>query len=257
MAGTDNSSRTLVVALFNLLAGSLDILERLKSELRSAIPNLGFAFGQLEDASRMSSEHSGVVVEIGDALVNEYKVGDRICTWGGTAYSGSVTVNKDAVQRIPDNMTFETAASIPIVYATVYYGLVHLARLQQGQSVLIHAAAGGVGQAAVMLAKHIGATIFVTVGSNEEKLVVEHYDIAEDHIFSSRHLSFVDGVKRLTNSRGVDVVLDSLAGVALHETFECLASLGRFIEIGKRDILAYSRLDMAMFNKASHLHQST
>ena len=79
------------------------------------------ALGQLENTLPMSSKHSGVVVEIGGALVGEYTVHDRICTWGGTAYSGSVMVNKDAVQLIPGNVTVETAASIPIVYATVYY----------------------------------------------------------------------------------------------------------------------------------------
>ncbi|KAL9602197.1 MAG: hypothetical protein Q9179_002623 [Wetmoreana sp. 5 TL-2023] len=209
------------------------------------------ALGQLEDTSLMSSESSGVVTEIGDAVADEFQVGDRICSWNGNAFAGSVTVSRNAVQRIPENMTFETAASIPIVYATVYYGLVHLGRLQKGESVLIHSAAGGVGQAAVMLAQHIGANIFATVGSNDKKkLLVETYGIPQEHIFSSRHLSFANGIKRLTDSRVVDVVLNSLAGEAFHETFECLAKLGRFIEIGKRDILANSRLDMATFNKS-------
>ena len=209
------------------------------------------ALGQLEDTSLMSSEHSGVVVEVGSDLRDRTQVGDRICAWGGTAYGGSVTVKKDTVQRIPDDMSFETAASIPIVYTTAYYGLVHLARLQKGESVLIHSAAGGVGQAAVMLAKHLGARVFVTVGSNAKKdLVMKAYGIPEDHIFSSRRLAFAAGVKRLTNGRGVDVLLNSIAGEAFHESFDCLAKLGRFIEIGKRDILAKSRLDMGTFNKS-------
>ncbi|KAL9626997.1 MAG: hypothetical protein Q9204_006884, partial [Flavoplaca sp. TL-2023a] len=183
------------------------------------------ALGQLEETSLMSSEHSGVVTEVGQALADEHQVGDRICAWGGTAYAGSVIVSNNAVQRIPENMSFETAASIPIIYATVYYGLVHLARLAAGESVLIHSAAGGVGQAAVMLAKHLDARIFVTVGSNEKKeLLMKNYGIPEEHIFSSRHLSFADGIKKLTNGRGVDVVLNSLAGESLHQTFDCLAT---------------------------------
>ncbi|KAL8844220.1 MAG: hypothetical protein Q9176_001395 [Flavoplaca citrina] len=209
------------------------------------------ALGQLEETSLMSSEHSGVVTEVGQALADEHQVGDRICAWGGTAYAGSVIVSNNAVQRIPENMSFETAASIPIVYATVYYGLVHLARLAAGESVLIHSAAGGVGQAAVMLAKHLDARIFVTVGSNEKKeLLMKNYGIPKEHIFSSRHLSFADGIKKLTNGRGVDVVLNSLAGESLHQTFDCLATLGRFIEIGKQDILINTRLDMSTFNKS-------
>ena len=209
------------------------------------------ALGQLESTSLMSSEHSGIVTEVGKDLANQFRVGDRICAWGGNAYASSVTVSGLAAQRIPDGTTFETAASIPIVYATVYYSLVHLARIQQGESLLIHSAAGGVGQAAVMLAKYLGARVFATVGSSEKKsLVMKTYDIPEDHIFSSRELTFAAGVKRLTHGKGVDVVLNSIAGEAFHETFKCLAKLGRFIEIGKRDILADSRLDMRTFNKS-------
>lgn len=209
------------------------------------------ALGQLESTSLMSSEHSGIVTEIGENLVDHFQVGDRICCCGGSAFASSVTVNGDAVQRIPDDMTFETAASIPIVFATAYYGLVQLARLQKGESILIHSAAGGVGQAAVMLAKHLGATIFVTVGSKEKKdLVMGAYQIPEDHVFSSRQTTFAAGIKRLTGGKGVDVVLNSIAGEAFHKGVGCLAKLGRFIEIGKRDILRDSRLDLGSFNKS-------
>ena len=209
------------------------------------------SLGQLEDTSLMSSEHSGVVTEVGTDLAEQFRVGDRICAWGGNAYASSVRVNDLTAQHIPDDMTFETAASIPIVYATVYYALVHLARLQNAESVLIHSAAGGVGQAAIMLAKYLGATIFVTVGSNEKKaLVMDAYGISENHIFSSRQTTFVEGIKRLTSGRGVDVILNSIAGEGFLETCRCIARLGRFIEIGKRDILANSRLDMEMFNRS-------
>ena len=111
------------------------------------------SFGQLEDTSLMSSEHSSVVTEVGIDLVEQFRVGDRICAWGDNAYTSSVTVNDSTAQHIPDDMTFETAASIPIVYATVYYALVHLVRLQNAESMLIHSAAGEVGQADIMLAK--------------------------------------------------------------------------------------------------------
>lgn len=208
------------------------------------------ALGQLENTSLMSSEHSGVVTEVGSDLKESFQVGDRICAWGGRAYSSSISVDGSAAHRIPDDMGFETAASIPVVYATVYYSLVHLARLQKGERVLIHSAAGGVGQAAIMLAKYLEATIFVTVGSSEKKaLIVSKYGIREEQIFSSRHLSFSAGIKRLTGGKGVDVVLNSIAGEAFYETFNCLGRLGRFIEIGKRDILEGTRLDMRTFDK--------
>ena len=209
------------------------------------------SLGQLEDRSLMSSEHSGIVTEVGADVSAEFHVGDRICAWGGKAYANIVKLKAMSAQKIPADMDFETAASIPIVYATVYYALVHLARLERDESVLIHSAAGGVGQAAIMLAKHLGAEIFVTVGNQEKKaLLMEKYDIPESHIFSSRQATFVEGIRRLTGGTGVNVVLNSIAGESLYESFKCIAELGRFIELGKRDILANSRLDMETFNRS-------
>lgn len=208
------------------------------------------SLGQLEESSLMSSEHSGIITDVGVDLQNQFHVGDRICAWGGNAYASSVRVSGLAAHHIPNDMSFETAASIPIVYATVYYALVHLARLRKGETVLIHSAAGGVDQAAVMLAQHLGAIVFVTVGSNDKKaLLVDKYGVAEDNIFSSRQMTFVEGITRLTNGKGVDVALSSIAGEALHGTCKCVAKMGRFVEIGKRDILANTRLDMDMFNR--------
>ena len=115
-------------------------------------------------------------------------------------------------------------------------------------TLLIHAAVGGVGQAAIQLAKLCGATIFVTVGSNEKKrLLQEVYGIPEDHISSSGNLSFAAGVRRVTHNRGVDVVLNSLAGESLRQSLECVAPLGRFIEIGKRDMYLHEDLPMSPF----------
>ena len=208
------------------------------------------SLGQLEDSSLFSSEHSGIVTEVGTDLQNQYTVGDRICAWGGNAYASSVRVSGLAAHIIPEDMSFETAASVPIVYATAYYALVHLARIRKGETVLIHSAAGGVGQAAIMLAKHLGAVVFVTVGNDGKKaLLMNNYQIPEDHIFSSRQTTFVDSIRRLTGGKGVDVALNSIAGEGLHETCGCVAKMGRFIEIGKRDILANARLDMDMFNR--------
>src|SRR2546430_307801 len=135
---------------------------------------------------------------------------------------------------MPDYMTFEEAASMPLIYHTAYYSLVTIGHLEVGESVLIHAAAGGVGQAAIAIAQMVGAEIFVTVGSTEKKhLVMKEYGIPEDHIFSSRDLSFAKGIMRATSGKGVDVVLNSLAGEALRLSWYCLAKFGRFLEIGR------------------------
>ena len=105
----------------------------------------------------------------------------------------------------------------------------------------------GLGQAAIQIAKHIGAEIFVTVGSDKKRKIVSSYGVAADHIFDSRSLSFVSAIQRLTNGRGVDVVVNTLAYEALHETWACISPLGRFVQLDKKDILANSSLDMKHF----------
>ena len=228
-------------------------VDELRMDLRASGVNFRdvmISLGQLDHSSVMCGEHSGVVTAVGTGLKNSFHVGDRICASGGIAYASTLVVNGLSAQIIPHDMSFETAASIPIVYTTAYYSLVHLARLKRGETILIHSAAGGVGQAAVMLAQHLGAIIFVTVGNNEKKaLVMQSFGIPEERIFSSRDSTFVQGIKRLTDGRGVDVVLNSIAGEGFRETCRCVAPLGRFIEIGKRDILMNGRLDMEMFNR--------
>jgi hypothetical protein len=147
-------------------------------------------------------------------------------------------------------MSFSVAASIPAVFCTAYYSLLELGRLEEGESVLIHAAAGGVGQAAIIIAQNVGAKIFATVGSVEKKnFLMETYQLKEDQIFFSRDLSFVQGIRHATGGEGVDVALNSLSGDALQATFECIGPFGRFIELGKRDISQNSRLEMAHFNQ--------
>ena len=104
------------------------------------------------------------------------------------------------------------------------------------------------GQVAIQIAQHLGAEVFATVGSSEKRrLIQETYGITDDHIFNSRDLTFAKGVMRCTKGQGVDVVLNSLAGEALRQTWECIAMFGRFIEIGKKDILANSGLEMQPF----------
>ena len=155
-----------------------------------------------------------------------------------------------AAHSIPDDIIFEIATSIPIVYATVYYAMVRLAKLQREESVLIHSAAEEVGQAAVILAQHLGANVLITVRNSEKKeLVLKNYNIPEENIFSSRNLSFSSRIHRLTADKGVNVVLNSVSGEGLHETWKCIAKMGRFIKIGKRDILGNARLEMVIFNR--------
>ncbi|KFY19775.1 hypothetical protein V493_07834, partial [Pseudogymnoascus sp. VKM F-4281 (FW-2241)] len=204
------------------------------------------AMGEMSD-NYLGNECSGVVTQVG-AGVTHVAVGDRVAVWCLGCFATLMRNPADTVMRIPDDMDFVTAAGFPIIYVTAYYALVHLARMQAGESVLIHAAAGGVGQAAIQLAQRLGAEVYVTVGTLEKKAhIMSLFGIPADRIFSSRDVSFEAGVKRVTDGKGVDVVLNSLAGESLRASWRCVAPFGRFVELGKRDIEAGGRLDMGPF----------
>jgi NADPH:quinone reductase-like Zn-dependent oxidoreductase len=155
-----------------------------------------------------------------------------------------------ASYKIPDEMSFIEAASILAQFGTAWEVLHKMARIQKGETVLIHAAAGGTGQAAIQIAQFLGAIVFATVGSQEKKkLLNEEYGIPEDHIFFSRDTSFAKGIKRVTKGRGVDVIINSLAGESLRASWDCIASYGRFVEIGKKDVVSNANLPMLSFGK--------
>lgn len=205
------------------------------------------AMGQLP-SPYIGVECSGVVARIG-SNVTSLGVGDRVCAVPLGCYGTFARCRASSAAIIPRDMTFAVAASIPVVYCTAYYALIDLAQLQPGESILIHAASGGVGQAAIQLAQMIGAEIYATVGSAEKKqLLVDSYGIPESRVLYSRDREFGPAVRYATGGRGVDVVINSLAGDLLRESWASLAPFGRFIEIGKRDITSNSRLDMTKFD---------
>lgn len=201
----------------------------------------------------LGQEASGVVLRAGQEAAKAFKPGDRVSTLtlGGT-HATITRCDCRVTELVPDHMSFEEAAAVPVVYATAYYALIGLARLSRGQSVLIHAAAGGVGQAAVQLANYMGLVVYATVGTEDKrKLIMEEYGVPAEHIFNSRDTSFAKGIKRMTNGRGVDCVLNSLSGELLRVSFDCLATFGTFVEIGLRDITDNMRLDMRPFRKST------
>ncbi|EGE80204.2 polyketide synthase, variant 2 [Blastomyces dermatitidis ATCC 18188] len=196
-------------------------------------------------------EAAGVVTRVGSG-VRHLQAGDRVVYLTDSPKKGTFhshgRVNESLAIRIPNNMSFEFAAGLPVIYATVIYSLTNVGRLVAGEKILIHSAAGGVGQAAIQYAQEIGAEIFATVSSVEKmEFLKKEYGILEDHIFSSRDTSFVQGIMRMTKNSGVDLVLNSLSQEALRKSFECVAPFGRFIEIGKKDLQAGGKLDMTPF----------
>ena len=149
--------------------------------------------------------------------------------------------------RFADDLSFEQAASIPIAFVTAYYALHEVARLGHGERVLIHAATGGVGLAAIQVARWLGAEIYATAGSPEKRAYLQALGI--QHVMDSRSLSFADEVLALTDGQGVDVVLNSLSGEAIAKSLAVLAPYGRFVEIGKRDIYQNSQIGLWPFQK--------
>ncbi|KAI0179744.1 polyketide synthase [Hypoxylon sp. FL1284] len=199
--------------------------------------------------STCSCECAGVITNVG-SKVTDFKPGDRVVAMGPGRFATHERLPQWAVCKLRDDEDFATASTIPIVFSTAIYGLIHRANLQKGESILIHSAAGGAGIAAIQVAKHVGARIFATVGNPSKKeFLVNEFGLDPTHIFNSRDSSFLPAVMKATNGLGVDVVLNSLTGELLQSSFEACADFGRFVEIGKYDILHQGSLNMSTFEK--------
>ncbi|KAI0469310.1 reducing type I polyketide synthase 10 [Xylaria cf. heliscus] len=194
-------------------------------------------------------ECAGTVEQIGSAVTN-FAVGDRVVAMAPTHFQTYQTLPEWACHRLNESEDFNTCVTLPLVYSTAIYALHHRARIQAGETILIHSGAGGVGIAAIQLALATGAEVFTTVSTEEKKkYLVETFGISPANIFSSRDTSFLEGVLAATSGRGVDVILNSLTGDQLHATWRCAADFGRFIEIGKVDLATAGRLEMDQFLK--------
>lgn len=193
-------------------------------------------------------EGGGSVTEVG-ADVWAVKVGDRVAILGSVPLTETVVTQEQCV-KIPDSLSDDEVASMLTTYGTALHCLVRNANLRKGQSILIHNAAGGVGIAAIQVARWIGAQIYATT-SNEEKVTFLNstFGIARDRIFQSRNDSFRAGVMSATGGVGVDVVLSAMSGELLHASWHCVAPRGIMVDISKRDSLAHGQLDMYQFSE--------
>jgi len=199
---------------------------------------------------QLGVECAGVVSAIGEG-VEGFQVGDpvvAIAPYPASCFSKWVTIPAMLVLPKPARLSFAEAATIPMVFLTAHYALNHLARIRQGERVLIHAATGGVGLAAVQIARQAGAEIFATAGSPEKRAFLESLGV--QHVMDSRSLAFADEVMRRTDAQGIDVVLNSLAGEAIAKGLAILRPYGRFLEIGKRDIYQNSQLGLSPFQNS-------
>ena len=189
-------------------------------------------------------EFSGEVVAIGEQ-VSHLRAGDAVFGFGRNAFSSHLTAPAFCLFHKPAAMSFAAAATLPVAAVTVYYSLHHLAHLAKGERILIHGAAGGVGLAAVQYAQAIGAEIFATAGTPEKRGLLRRLGV--QHVLDSRTLAFADEIREITADEGIDVVLNSLAGEAIHKGISILRPYGRFIELGKRDFYANSKLGLSPF----------
>ncbi|KAM3072030.1 hypothetical protein ACMFMF_007424 [Clarireedia jacksonii] len=205
------------------------------------------ALGRLDQDNIGGTECAGIVTRLG-ANCQGFEIGSRVAVCGAGSCKSFARVDYHGVAKIPDGMTFSTAAAVSANHATSWHSLVEVARVQPGEIVLIHSGAGGTGQAAIQIAQYLGAKVMTTVGTKEKMhFLMARYNIPPEYIFSSRDTVFAKSIKRLTSGRGVDVVLNSLSGEGLAASWECIAPYGRFIEIGKKDIFSHNTLQMYHF----------
>ncbi|HEX6688112.1 MAG TPA: SDR family NAD(P)-dependent oxidoreductase, partial [Solirubrobacterales bacterium] len=188
----------------------------------------------------IGGEGAGVVAEVGSA-VTDLSPGDRVMGLIDGAFGSLASAQRDCLVKIPESWSFEQAAAMPIAFATAFYGLGDLAELNAGEKVLIHAGAGGVGMAAIGIARQLGAEVFATASPSKWD-VLREAGIAEDHIASSRDLEFKDRFLGVTGGEGVDVVLNALAGEFVDASLALLSDGGRFLEMGKTDLRDPERL---------------
>ena len=194
----------------------------------------------------LGMECSGTVVAVGEG-VTDYAPGDQVIAIDTNGCFRSYhTVGTGYLFHKPEVLSFDAAPSL-IAYVTPYYALNYLANTQPGETVLIHSASGGVGLAAIEVARWLGAEVVATAGSDTKRAFLRERGVA--HVFDSRTLEFAEDVMKLTGGRGVDVVLNSLSAEAARKSLSVLASHGRFLEIGKKDIAEGGLLGLADFDR--------
>jgi acyl transferase domain-containing protein/NADPH:quinone reductase-like Zn-dependent oxidoreductase/SAM-dependent methyltransferase/acyl carrier protein len=218
---------------------------------RDVLKALALYPGEAPDARIFGDEVSGIVAAVG-AGVRHVKPGDRVFALAVFGLATQTVARGSDVRRMPNHLSFEEAATLPVVFMTAWHALKNVARLRKGERVLIHAGAGGVGMAAIQIAHHLGAEVIASAGSLTKRALLQTLGVK--HVIDSRRGDFAEAVMELTNRHGVDVVLNALAGEAIPMGLSCLAEFGRFIEIGKRDIYQNSRIPLRPLRNNASFH---
>jgi len=218
---------------------------------RDVLKSLALYPGDAPDARIFGDEVSGIIKAVG-SNVTHLAPGDSVF---GLAVFGIAThaiARVGDIRRIPADLTFESAATLPVVFMTAWYALRNVGRLRERERVLVHAGAGGVGMAAIQIALHLGADVIATAGSSSKRALLKTLGV--EHVIDSRRGDFAESVMKITDGKGVDIVLNALAGDAIPMGLSCLAEFGRFIEIGKRDIYQNTRIPLRPLRNNASFH---
>ena len=214
-----------------VMAGGINFRDLMKA--------MGMYPGNPVDVLWFGDDFSGVVERVG-ANVMDLSPGDRVTGLAPYCFRTFVTIHRRMLFRLPRAISFHDAATLPTAFLTAHYAINELARMQPGESILIHAGTGGVGQAAIQVAQRLGLEIFATAGSVEKRQLLK--DMGVPHVLNSRTLEFADEIMAITQGRGVDAVLNSLARDFIPKSLSVLAPFGRFLEIGKIDVYGKTRV---------------
>ncbi len=218
---------------------------------RDVLKALGLYPAETPDARIFGDEVGGIVRAVGSD-VHHVAAGDAVFGLAVFGLSTHTLARGADVRKLPAGMSFEEAATLPVVFMTAWHAMKNVARLRAGESILIHAGAGGVGMAAVQIAHHLGLEVIASAGSPAKRGLLRTMGVK--HVVDSRRGDFANEVMEITQGRGVDAVLNALAGEAIPMGLSCLAEFGRFIEIGKRDIYQNSRIPLWPLRKNASFH---
>ncbi|KEY70889.1 hypothetical protein S7711_00732 [Stachybotrys chartarum IBT 7711] len=212
--------------------------------------DLGLCSGRF-DQNNLSNEFCGIVSKIGPA-VNGLEVGDRVYGLGKGHFGNYTRVPAVLAQKLSPDVDPVKAATMPLVYMTAVYAFEYATRLRRGQKVLIQSASGGLGLAAIQVARAKGAEVFVTVGTEEKvRFMVESIGIPATHIFSSRGAADMQRMIRATKNDGFDVILSTAQGDVLYESIKALAPLGHLVDVGRLDVTNSKSIALELFQKSA------
>ncbi len=213
---------------------------------RDLLKVLGVYPTEISDSRLIGDECAGTVLNTGEA-VTSFEKGDRVAVLGLGCFKTHLIMPANRLIKIPDFMEMDLAAASLTNYMTAYYALVVKAEIKPGERILIHSATGGVGLAAIQIARINGAEVFATAGTRFKQDLLRAFGVT--HVYNSRTLDFADQIYQDTQRQGIDVVLNSLAGPFIEKSMNLLGQYGRFLELGKRDIYDQTHISLYPFRK--------